>query len=148
VGNATRDPALNTLGRIGVWFASLFLSVAVFCLLFPIGSLASFFFLFRITLTFALPVSLLYLPVVAALKDAQRWRLCVLLVSGILIGPACLGIWGLILQLRGTAVSSVWRGDGMATGLLNCMVFALIVGSLTTTLYETALEHISRRSVI
>jgi hypothetical protein len=54
------------------------------------------------------------------------------LSSGILIGPMSLALWGFILQLRG-AVRSVWQGDGLVPGLEQCMVFALIVGSLTST---------------
>jgi hypothetical protein len=82
---------------------------------------------------FALPVSFLYLPVVIAIKDAKGGRLWAVLVSGILIGPVSLALWGFILHLRGAAVRSLWQGDGLAPGLEQCMVFALIVGSLTST---------------
>ncbi len=134
---------MNTFGRVGAWFTSLLLSVTIFCLLWPI---ASFLFVFRITMTFAFPVSLLYLPAVIGIKNAREGRLRTLLVSGILIGPVSLCAWGLILQLRGAAAHSVWWGDGLAPGLAGGLVFALIVGSLTTTFYVATLRFIPRRN--
>ena len=52
-----------------------------------------------VTMTLALPIWCLYLPFVIALKDAEEWRIWIILFSGILIGPASLASWGLILQL-------------------------------------------------
>ena len=102
---------MNILGRMAVWFASVFISIGVFSVLFSMGSIAEFFFVYRITLIFALPVALLYLPVVVAIKDAQQGRFGALLASGILIGPVSLAVWGLILQLKGAATVSQWRGN-------------------------------------
>ncbi|HSU57974.1 MAG TPA: hypothetical protein VLI55_01570 [Bryobacteraceae bacterium] len=137
---------MNVLARMAVWFASVFISIGVFSVLFSMGSIAEFFFVYRITLIFALPAAFLYLPVVVAIKDAQQGRFWALLASGILIGPVSLALSGLILQLRGTATASQWRGDDIGPGLGYGLVLALIVGALTTTFYLAALRAIPRRN--
>jgi len=48
--------------------------------------------MFRFTIIFALPVGLLYLPVVIALRDAKHPRNWTLLVSATVIGPICLAV--------------------------------------------------------
>lgn len=93
---------------------------------------------------FAFPVSLLYLPAVIFIRDAKKERLWQILVSGILIGPACMALWGLILTLRGGDPHSLWQGDGLGPGLAAGLVFALIVGSLTITFYLIALKLLSK----
>lgn len=92
---------------------------------------------------FAFPVSLLYLPAVISIKDAKNERFWQLLVSGILIGPISMALWGLILTFRGADPRLLWQGE-LGPGLGAGLVFALIVGSLTITLYLIALRRFSR----
>ena len=131
--------------NIALWFGSLLLSVSVFSLIY---GPSSFPFVFRITMMFALPVAFLYLPVVIALRDAEGGRIWTILRSGIVIGPACMAIWGVVLSLRGAP--SIWEGDGIGPGLGSVLLFALIVGFLTTAVYVIALKVIywRRRSRI
>lgn len=126
---------LTTIRNIVLWFSSLVLAVSLFSLMF--GS-SDFFFVFRITMIFALPVGLLYVPFVITLPDAEEGRIWTILTSGILIGPGCLAGLGLVLDLCGSP--SHWEGDGMAPGLAMCVIFALIVGCFTTTFYVIALK--------
>jgi hypothetical protein len=136
---------MHTLGRIGLWFGSLLLSVALFCLLFSGG--VTIFPFFRVTVRFALPAWCLYLPLVIAIKDADEGRLRALLFIGILIGPASVVLWSLILQLRGSDPLTIWHGDPLTgVGGISGSIFALIVGSLTTCFYVTALKVLYRRS--
>ena len=144
---------MNALRRVGLWFGSLLLSVTLFSLLFNLLFSGPGFFragsvllIFRVTMTFALPVWCLYLPFVIALKDAEERRSWTILSSGILIGPASLALWGLILQLRGGDPHTIWQGDPLAFGLRGAMIFALIVGFLTTSFYVITLKVLHHRS--
>jgi hypothetical protein len=58
---------------------------------------------------FALPFWCLYLPFVIALKDAEQRRIWTILFSGILIGPASVAVWCLILQIRGGDLHKIWQ---------------------------------------
>jgi hypothetical protein len=102
--------------------------------------------IFRITMTFAFPAWCLYLPFVMALQDAAARRIWTLLVSGILIGPASLVLWGLILQVRGGDPQKIWHSDPLAFGMGWAMIFALIVGLLTTSCYVIALKFLHHHS--
>jgi hypothetical protein len=96
---------------------------------------------------FALPVSCLFLPLVILLKDAEQRRTWVLLVWGVLIGPAAIAGGALISQLKGGDPSAIWNGDpltGLGAGL--GMIFASMVGFLTTFIYVIALKSFTRRS--
>jgi hypothetical protein len=144
---------MDTLGRIGLWFGSLLVSVTLFSLLFNLLFSGPGFFraetvrlIFRATMIFAFPVWCLYLPLVIALKDAEERRIWVLLFSGILIGPVSLALWGLILQVRGEDPRKIWHGDPLLFGLIGGMICALIVGFLTTSSYVIALKVLHRRS--
>jgi hypothetical protein len=67
--------------------------------------------------------------------------------SGIVIGPAFIVVLALISGIRGDP--HVIAGDPLAFGLVACLIFAFIVGSLTTILYITALKlvhHLTRAS--
>ena len=130
----------NTLKRIGLWFASLLFSVTFFSLLFKAG----FFAVFRITMMFAFPAWCLYLPFVIALKDAEERRIWTIVISGILIGPAWLALWFLILVLRGGDPYTIWRGDPLVGGYSAAIIFALFVGFLTTSFYVIALKVLHR----
>ena len=146
----------NTFRRIGLWFGSLLVAVTLFsllfCLFFGRGGfrrIGPVFLVFRVAMMFALPVWCLYLPLVIALKDAEGRRIWTILVSGILIGPASLALWGLILLLRGGDPHMIWYGDPLLCtlgGIEAGMVFALIVGFLTTSSYVLALKGPYRRS--
>jgi hypothetical protein len=126
--------------RVVLWFGSLLLSVTLFSLLFGgMGGIA----VFGLTLMFALPVACLNLPVVLALKDAEGWRVWAILFSGILIGPVFIALWTLILQLRNHD-PNVWLDEPF--GGRSFVLFALIVGSLTTFLYVISLKVLHRRS--
>ncbi len=135
---------MNTLGRIGLWLGSLLFSVTLFSLLLTQGRAVPL--IFRISMVFALPAWCLYLPFVIALEDAEEGRIWTLLFSGILIGPASLVLWGLILQLRGGDPVAIWQGDPLIGGTSFVMICALIVGSLTTCVYVIALKVLRRWS--
>jgi hypothetical protein len=137
---------MSTFSRIGILFGSLLLSAILFSLsfieLFRAGASLP---IFHVTIVFALPVWCLYLPFVIALKDAEARRIWIILFSGILIGPASLAFWCLILQLRGGDPYTIWHGDPL-TGLggIAAIICALIVGFLTTSLYVLALRVLHR----
>ena len=147
---------MDTFRRISLSFGSLLLSVTLFTLLFGrfINRFEPFragllLFIFRVTMMFALPVWCLYLPFMLALKDAAERRIWTILLIGSLIGPASLALWGLILQLRGGNPDKIWYGDpllGVLGGVAAAMVYALIVGFLTTCLYVIALRVFFSRS--
>jgi hypothetical protein len=131
--------SMTTVKNIALWFCSLLLSVSLFSLFY--GPVA-FSFVFRITMIFALPVAFLYLPFVIKFSDAEDGRIWAILGSGTMIGPASLVLWGLILDLKGT--HSIWQGDAIGLGLAAGLIFALVVGFLTTTFYVIALKVIHR----
>jgi hypothetical protein len=103
---------LSRLQHLTRRFASLLFSVTFFSLLFK----AAFFPVFRVTMMLAFPAWCLYLPFVIALKDAEERRIWTILISGILIGPASLALWFLILVLRGGDPHTIWRGDPLVGG--------------------------------
>ena len=150
------SPAVITLERIGISFRALLASAALFSVLFTlVFGLDGPFPLhlspvvFLVTMILALPVWLLYLWLVLALEDAEGWRFWLILATGTLIGPAALGLWGLLQVESGADPQMVWWGDpliGFASGLGAGMVFATIVGSMTAAFEGLALRRIHRRS--
>jgi hypothetical protein len=144
----------DTLRRIGLSFGSLLLSVTVFSALFGLLFSGTGFFraetvllIFRVTFLFALPVWCLYLPFVIALKDAEEGRIRTIVVSGFLIGPAALVLWGLLLQMRGGDADAIWHGDPLAFGMIGNVACALVVGFLTTSVYVIALKIFHHQSL-
>jgi hypothetical protein len=135
---------MNTFSRVALWFGSVILSVAVFSVLLSRGT--GVLFIFRVALMFALPVWCLYLPFVFALKDAEGRRIWIILVSGVLIGPASLALLGLVQQLRGGDPQKIWQGDPLIGGTPLLMISASVVGFLTTAFYAIALKALHRRS--
>jgi len=135
---------MNAFSRIGLSFGCLLLSAILFSLCFTgVFRAGPFLPVFRIALVFALPVWCLCLPFVIALKEARRIRTT--LFGGILIGPASIGLWCLILQLRGGDPYQIWRGDPLTgIGGLAALICALIVGFLTTSLYLLVLRVLHR----
>jgi hypothetical protein len=141
---------MNIPTRIGLWFGCLLVAVGLFSGLFGrfFNSGGEVMFIFRITMIFALPVWFLYLPLVVKLRDAEHNRIWIILVSGILIGPLALTIWGLILQLSGGGAFDIWGGDDLGPSNGACMICASVVGFLTTLLYGIALKVLHRQSVV
>lgn len=132
---------MRTLGRIGLSFGCVLLSVLLFFLrgvrssahAGQLGSLVQFGF---IGLIVALPVWLLALPLVVALKDAEGWRGWVILLGGVSIGPSFILVWTLIA----TGGRFNWKGDGYS------LFAAFAISSLTTLFYLLALKFFRRRS--
>lgn len=141
---------MDALRRIGLCFGSLLVSIVIFSFFYSLLTgpreyfqAETFFLVFRITMIFAAPAWCLYLPFVIALRDAEERRIWTIVVSGILIGPASLLAWGLLLQLRGDDPDTIW-GDPLAPGLGACLTFAFFVGSLTTCFYVVGLKLLTR----
>jgi hypothetical protein len=138
--------------RVGLWFIALLLAIGLFTILFCLmpnvapPSVETLSVVFVTTLTFALPVGCLCLPIVIGLKDAEERRIWIILCSGILIGPLSMALWGVVLQLRGEDAHTVWHGDPLlGIGGIAGIVFAAIVGSFTALFYVIALRVIHRR---
>lgn len=134
--------------RIGMWTASVLLSIALLSLVVGLlqGNFNTIPVIFRVGTIFALPMWCLFLPLIAFRKDSER-RTWVLFVGGGTIGPAAIAVGALIAQLKGGDVEAIWNGDpltGVGAGLE--MIFSLIVGVLTTTIYVVALRSLTRRS--
>jgi hypothetical protein len=136
--------------NIGLWFLSVLISISLFSwgfTGFDAWSSDALVRAFRITMKIALPVACLYLPIVIMQRDAEEGRMRVIAGSGIVIGPAFIVLLALIAGIRGDP--HVIEGDPLAFGLVACLIFAFIVGSLTTILYITALKlvhHLTRAS--
>lgn len=153
------NPA-DVFKRIGLWLCSLSVSVISFALVFSVPVplqpllipfqfttlLRVFFFNLQLMTIYALAVSVFFLPFLVALKDAEQRRLWMILASGTLIGPACLMLLGLIVQLRGGDPHMIWNGDGISLGIVPSIPFALGLGFLTASLYVIGLKVINRRS--
>jgi hypothetical protein len=136
---------VNAITRVVLWFAALLLSALLFSAL-PGRGLPNLFIM-RITLIFALPAWLLYLPLVVAYSNATGRELRNLLIVGFLIGPASLAALAAINLLRGMSFQSVWNGDPLTGGMAGMMSCAVIVGSLTTIFYVIALRFLQRLGV-
>ena len=143
--------------RIGLWFVSLLIAAALFSVLLTLwlmmgGSARSGLAvsIFRVTMMCALPVWCLCLPVVIALKDLAGWRSWTILLSGSLIGPLLMGLWFLVLQIGGASPQTMWEGDpliGWLGSSIAGMIFAFIVGLLTSSLYLLFFTILHRRSL-
>jgi hypothetical protein len=143
--------------RIGLWFVSLLVAAALFSVLLTLWLMTggsarpgSAVAIFRVTMMCALPVWCLCLPVVIALKDVAGWRSWTILLSGSLIGPLLMGLWFLVLQIGGASPQTMWQGDplmGWVGSSVAGMIFAFIVGLLTSSLYVAAFKILYRRSL-
>jgi hypothetical protein len=139
---------INALGRICLWFSSLLVAVFLFSQLFRLifDGAGSIFPIFRVAMTFALPVGCLYLPFLLALRNTEEQRMRIILLGGILIGPVSMAFWCLVLQWRGGDTHAIWHGDPLTgVGGFVAVLFALIVGSLTTFFYILGLKVTHRR---
>lgn len=142
---------MSAMKRICLWFGALLLSVTLFSALFP--KVAGDFrtvpvlLIFRLTMMFALPVWCLSLPLVIGLKDAEGYRAWAIFASGTLIGPGLLALWSFYLQVAGGDPHEIWHGDPL-TGLggIAAILFALILGILTSSLYVISLKTLHRRA--
>jgi hypothetical protein len=149
--------ALSAWRRVALWFVSLLTAVAFFSVFLSLwlttaeSAKASLILpIFRMTMMCALPVWCLCLPLVIAMKNAEGWRLWAILLTGSLLGPLLVGLWFLLLQLGGASQPMVWQGDpqlGWAGRSIAGMIFALIVGLLTTSTYLMAIRLLHRRSI-
>ena len=124
--------------RIVLWGVSLLVSVLLFSAFLSHGWPNQLFI--QATLTFALPAWLLYLPLVVTYYGTNPRQYWILLITGVLIGPLSMAAWGAILLLRGESAHAVWAGDPEAGGMASNMLWSMIVGSLTTIFYVTALK--------
>jgi hypothetical protein len=133
----------SALGRIGLWFSSLLVAALLFSWVFSLisGGAGPIFPIFLITMTFALPVGCMYMPVLIILRNSEEQRMPIILLGGILIGPVSMALWGLVLQWRGGDTHTIWHGDPLTgVGGFVAILFAMIVGSLTTFFYVFALK--------
>ena len=134
---------IKASGRIGLWFCSLLVAALLFSVLCSLifGGAGWIVLIFRDTMTFALPGGCLYLPVLIALRNTEEQRMPIILLGGILIGPASMALWGLVLEWRGGDTHTTWHGDPLTgIGGFVAILFALIVGSLTTFFYYWGLK--------
>ena len=128
--------------NISLWFLSVLLSVGLFSLAFARlfgwspDALARDFL---ITMKIALPVACLFLPIVIKQRDAEEGRAWVIVGSGLVIGPAYLLLRGLIAAIGGEP-HVFERDEASPFGIVAFLIFASIVGSLTTILYVAALK--------
>jgi hypothetical protein len=125
--NESKQPLI----RIGLWLISFLIADVCFSLLFGRNSAQTIPIFFLGTLMFGWPAWCLYLPVVVAFKDAEGRRMWIILSGGILVGPLSLLLWD--------AAHGGLR-DMADTLPVSFMVFAVIVGSLTTCAYVCALR--------
>jgi hypothetical protein len=143
--------------RIGLWFLCLLVAVALFSAVLSLGltiagsaRVGLVVSIFRITMMCALPVWCFCLPFVIAVKNAEGSRIWIVPLSGSLLGPLLVGLWFLILQMGGTNEKLMWQGDpliGWVGSGLAGMIFAFIVGLLTSSIYVVSLKVLHRRSV-
>lgn len=145
-------PAPSALKRVGFSLGALLVSVTLFCVLFTLvfGRLGSFnvdsfLFTFLATLVFALPVWCLYLPFILKLKDAEGWRLWVILVTGTLIGPVAMGLWAAVLLLNTFGLQRIVYSTHDLSSIGALMGFAFFVGGVTSAFYALALRRMLRR---
>ncbi|HEX6771777.1 MAG TPA: hypothetical protein VF126_07110 [Acidobacteriaceae bacterium] len=150
--------AVGLWSRIGLWFVCLPLAICLFSLLLSrflldgvgFGKLWFMLPIFRATMKCALPIWCLCLPVVVAVKQAQGWKMWTLLPVGSLIGPLAVGIWFLLLQVGGASPQPMWQGDplmGWVGSAITGMIFALVIGVLTSSLYLIGFKILHRRLV-
>lgn len=147
---------LGTGRRIGLWLVSLLIAVAFFSVFLSLcltvaGSNGFGLVLpvFRMTMMCALPIWCLCIPLVIAMKNAEGWRGWTVLLVGSFIGPLLVGLWFLLLELGGANQQPItWQGEsfsGRTGSSLAGMLFALIVGLLTTSLYLLSIRLLHRR---
>jgi hypothetical protein len=135
---------IGAIGRIGLSFGCVLLSVAITALMslpaVPHGRrIRMLFAIVPVTFLFAFPVWLLSLPLVIALKNAEGWRLWMILVAGVLAGPGFILIWSIISIPSGGHIT--WQGSG------SFFITALKVSLIATVAYAFALRAIHRRSI-
>ncbi|MBE7543803.1 MAG: hypothetical protein HS123_15705 [Solibacteraceae bacterium] len=129
---------------------ALLASVALFSVLFTLvfGRAGAFTLdlfptVFFTTMTIAVPVWFLYLWLVLALEDAEGWRFWVILATGTLIGPVSQGVWVSAIERLDPHRSG--RRPLIGLGLGARMVFAMIVGCMTSAFYGLALRRMHLR---
>lgn len=135
------------LMRVGLWLVSFLLADFCFSLFFGFYSVhisvAAAFFIY--TLMYASPAWCLYLPVVIAFKDAEGRRIWTILSVGILVGPLSLVLWSVADRLHSVNAWRTGLWDSIEAFPAIFLVFAAIVGSLTTCAYVYGLKILHRR---
>ena len=150
--------AVGLWSRIALWFICLPLAICIFSLILSLfllhgvgfGKLWFILPIFGVTMKCALPIWCLCLPVVAGVKQAQGWRMWSILAVGSLLGPFAVGLWFLILQIGGASPQPMWQGDplmGWVGSAITGMIFALIIGVLTSSFYLIGFKILHGRSV-
>jgi hypothetical protein len=148
---------MNVWWRIGLWFVCLLLAIGLFSLLLSlylkgVGYAKLWFVVpvFRVTMMCALPIWCLCLPVVIAAKRAEGWKMWTILPVGSLLGPLAVGLWFLVLQVGGASPQTMWQGDplmGWVGSAIAGMIFAFVVGLLTSSLYLVIFKSLDRGSL-
>jgi hypothetical protein len=124
---------------------SVVVATALFSLL--LRRLGSVWIIFKIASVFALPVGVLFLPLVVALRNRGKWRSVLILLGGSLIGSLPLAIWALILLLSGSAHNAIWHNEPLTgLGLGPIMVFSALIGFIASCLYLLALKMYDGRA--
>lgn len=135
--------------RVGLWFVSFLVANFCFSLFWGLYSLtisvAAAFFVF--TLIFASPAWCLCLPVVIAFKDAEGRRIWAILSAGVLVGPLSLLILGAADRLHSVTSPGTGLWDLVEAIPAIFLVFAVIVGSLTTCAYVYGLKMVHWRGM-
>lgn len=131
----------HALIRICLWLVSFLLADVCFSLFFGFFYIEVVWAYFFITLLIAWPAWCLFLPVVIAFKDAEKWRLWAILTTGILVGPLSLVLWDEVARLHRDLNAPVLglRDPLNALGEIG-LVFAFVVGSLATCAYVYGLK--------
>ncbi len=129
------------LRSTGVWLICVCLACLALSLFFGAGATV----IFRVALTFALPVAFLYLPILFAVQQARRGRIVLLMLTGGLFGPACSLLGGWIQQYRGADPKMLWQGNGLDMGIVPLLPCTALVGFLASTLYGVALRYMPPR---
>ena len=142
---SARTTSFEMSRSIARWFGCLLFSALFFSLLFSFAGPLMLLIIFQTTMSYALPVWFLYVPFLKRLENGKPWRMTLFLISGMVAAPACLVLYGLILQFRGG--HKVWAGDGIDLGLAPVIISAFIVGGLTTGSYVFILKVVQLRSL-
>jgi hypothetical protein len=118
------------------WLCSALLAVCLFsgCYASPRNT-ASIAFVFRTTLLFAFPVACVYLPFV--LRLSRTGQLFLLTMGAALIGPASLGLLGVVRRVADTSYAT---DNGVSPGFGAVLVFALLIGTLAGMAYVFAFK--------
>ncbi len=132
----------DTLQRVALWFGCCCL-VLLFFLVF-LGANGLLDSAVKIGELFVLPMGLLYLPVVIALKDTGGKRLWVLLTTGTLLGPFTWICVSLLVWVYGPNGIGFWQSDPDVPGPAVFLALAAFLSLLLTAVYSALLRTLLR----